>query len=190
MLHIVAPELEVRALHRAAEPPERKAQGAAALESAAGASELRPAAVVGQRRDAPGGLAQHAHDVRRARLVLIQLLRLHGRCAKVKAAGGRHAVGLYEGEAAVVHQQAHELWRGDGVTLPVQELREPVALESRSQAFAHSVVHRRRRLEIFAHKLRAVRREELSAQLLISARGQPSSLARHRLNTAAVFVYY
>ena len=68
VLHIVAPELEVRALHRAAELSERKVQGAAALESAAGASELRPAAVVGYRRYAPGSLAQHAHDVRRARL--------------------------------------------------------------------------------------------------------------------------
>ena len=160
------------------------------LKRAAGASELRPAAVVGQRRDAPGGLAQHAHDVRRARLVPVKLLRLHGRGAKVKAAGGRHAVGFYEREAAVVHQQTHEFRRGKRIRFPMQKLREPVALESCSQAFAHRVVHRRRRLEVLPHKLRAVRREELSAQLLIPTRGEPSPLARRRLNTAAVFVYY
>ena len=135
-----------------------------------------------------GRAAQDADDVGRARLIGLDVLRLDAPAAQVVAAGGRDAVGLLELQAAVVHQQAHELGRGQRLFLAPEALAEHAQRQSPAEAAVERGVDGRRGLEVLLHQRRAERRYQQLADLQIAADRDPAPAGEAREDLASVFI--
>ena len=119
---VVAPDNKLRPADPAAAAAEGQAQIPAHAHRAVVAAVLLETGVVDEGGYLLHRAAQDADHVGGAGLIGLDILGLNARAAQVVAAGGDNAVGLLELHAAVVHQDAQKLRRGQRLALGLKDL--------------------------------------------------------------------
>ena len=132
--------------------------------------------------------AQDADHMGGAGLEAVHLRQIHAGCAQIAAAACRELVGVLHGKAAVVHQQAHQLWRGQRIVRIEEAFRERVQLDPALDTGTGGRVYRRSRLKILSDQSRTVRLpEDLHHHGVPVHRGPALPVPRGR-NGAAVVI--